>query len=1022
MKNIRKKFNPYYSSQNHAMKLDQFIMFEMALMVLLMIKKDVDPKKGYIIFTKYHTIGNWENTPDNYILQNASILLKQFRSEKIWNNTLKEYNKDEYEGIRLFDCDDQIVHEKNTTNIVYANRKDDYMWFITTYSQAKSGKYATCGNYRYINKNNEDRVVNVYIDEDMDEDFTIVSHEASPRPKIEISMDSLMEAAMEMKQILPNDHCLDVLKNNTIKESNNGAVGLATKLEIDKIANIVGMVGAGKTTLLKVLAYILDKRNKKTAIVTDTVAEVFNLYRYFSSLGCKVSPLIGKTERLKYINQIISEDAYYLDGDISKYMTTNCLIDGYDVNNENAVPFGEEPCTKLEHGKSKYVCPYYNFCPATEMQRNAITSNIVITTVPGMVMSRVGKKNSIFLSQIMDGFDVVFYDECDRVQKNLDDVFTPATKFNSFINECAADYYQFMLESNEKRMENVANMYYAELQAKSPTVLGCVSNAVKSAKKCGSKGVLSNTFSAYTLLDELKEDISPNIYNEIVQLMDYDHPELSSLFDIMISTCESIKPDRFDMLFDIWMDKNAPELALEDVSHLEENIAIPKEVLKKNKKNLEIRTKIQLILTLIFFDKFIMDIGDAFEESRDITIGYNELVQFIRTRFTAQQDYLPSALMGNIFGVKATNDDDVLLYRQYAYGRALLTNLPYLRVNREGRPIGPHVVLLSGSSYAKGSYEYHVNAEVNYIIEADKSVREFIANTQFVELGLEDRVSGSPLSERDEILQKVVDKCTLNIISELEKEGKILLVVNSFSQAKVVASHLRANLNKRGCKEEVCALISDKNIEEEDSSKYLRRGEVHKFDKERARILVAPALAIERGHNIVDEHGHSSLSSVFFLIRPMGIPDDVKEKSIKMNGYIAMKMHEYHGSDLYEKSLYIRQEAIKFWFRMNNSAKRALDNISDIDIKRDIVATIFVLILQIFGRLCRVTDSSKNPPTVYFVDGAFRKKSDAKDGFDTLNELYIYMRDMLEDSEHGEIARTLYEPFFKAYEGGISHE
>ena len=118
-----------------------------------------------------------------------------------------------------------------------------------------------------------------------------------------------------------------------------------------------------------------------------------------------------------------------------------------------------------------------------------------------------------------------------------------------------------------------------------------------------------------------------------------------------------------------------------------------------------------------------------------------------------------------------------------------------MRVNKEGVPIGPvGVVLLSGSSYAKGSYEYHVNADVNYIVEASRSVREFIGNTQFMELRLAERVSGSPLENRDAVLRDVVDRCTAYIISELsDKKGKILLVVNSFSQAETVADRLRAN-------------------------------------------------------------------------------------------------------------------------------------------------------------------------------------------------------------------------------------
>ncbi len=1031
MKEIKKKFKTYYDEKNFSLKLDHFIFFEMALMMVVHFKKDAAPNKGYILFTKYQNIGKWEHNQDSYIIQNASVCLKKFRSEKIWKDTLKEYKKDEYAGIRLFNIFDDKITEKETSNLAYANRKDDYMRYINSYSSTRSGKYATQGIYKYYNKNNEEKRIYVNLNEDLDEKICSLSIEVKQREKIEIDVGSLIDAATEMKMILPEDHCVNILKNNFIKEVNGGKVNLATKLEIDKVINIVGMVGAGKTTLLKTLTYVLDRQKKKVVIVTDTVAEVFNLYKYFRSLGCNCSPLIGKAERVKYINQMISDDAYYLDEEISQYLTTNCLVDGLDLANENAVSFGEEPCTKLEHGSQKYVCPYFEQCATTAMQREATKSNIVITTVAGFVMSRVGELQNIYLKEVVETADVVFYDECDRVQKNLDDLFTPATEFNSFINECAEDYHQFMLESNAKRLENIASMYYAELQSKSPTVLACVSNAVKAAKNSGSRSALANTFSAYTLLDSIQDEISEHTAKEIYQLMDFDNSEMSSLYDIMISSCESIKSDRFELLLAEWLDKNEPPLILEDVRKVsEENPnksekelkAIRREMEKNNRKKIELRKKIQLIITLIFFDKFVMDIGDAYEDSHDITMGYNDLVGFIRTRFTAQQDYIPSALMGNLFGIKSTNEDDVLLFRQYAYGRALLTNLPYLRVNRDGDPIGPHVILLSGSSYAKGSYEYHVNADVSYIIEADKSVRDFIAKTQFVELGLEERVSGSPLETREEVLRKVVDKCTQNIISELDKEGKILLVVNSFSQAEVVATHLSANLIKRGCKEEVCALVSDRSIDKGEPDRYIRRGEVYKFDKKKARILVAPALAIERGHNIVDEQGHSSLSSVFFLIRPMGVPDDVKEKSIKMNGYMATKMYEYKGTDIYEKNLYVRQEATKFWNRMNYSSKRRLDNLSDIEIKTDLVATMFVLILQIFGRLCRVTDASKNPPTVYFVDGAFRKRTDAEQGFDTLNELYLYLKNMLADSESGEIAKTLYEPFFTAYEGGIRHE
>lgn len=1029
MKEIRKRLESCYP-ENSCLKMEQFILFEMAIVIVAHFKSDADANKGYILFTKYHNIGNREFSSDSFIIQNASICLKRYRSEKMWKDTLKQYLKEEYVGIRLFHVVDGKFIKKDISNLVYPNRENDYMRYISTYSSLKSSKYATKGNYKYYNKNNEEKDIYVILDENIDEKISEKQNELIPRQKIVLDIAQLLKSAEEMKKIFPKDHCIDILRKNFIKEVKNGNIKIAEKIEIDKVVNIVGMVGAGKTTLLKTMAYSLNKLGKRVVIVTDTVAGVIDLYKYFHLLGCNCSPLIGKAERIKYINQIINEE-YYLDERISQYLTTNCLIDGLDLANENAVAFGEEPCTKLEKGNQRYVCPYFDKCPTTAMQREALKSNIIITTDIGLVMSRVGKLQNIFLKEVLEMVDVVFYDECDRVQKNLDNLFTPSTEFNEFIKESAKDCYQFMLATNEKRMKNMTSMYYAELQSKSPIVLACVSNAVKAAKDNGSKNILFNTFSAYTLLDSIQDKISENTYNELYKLMDSNDTEGSSLYDIMMSSCESIKMERFETLLAEWVDTNEPNFILKDISKIsteypdkteKELKKIRKELEKQNKEKIELRKKIQLIITLIFFDRFVIDIGDAYEDAKDTTMGYNELVSFIRTRFSVQQDYLPSALLGNLFGIKSTKEDDVLLFRQYGYGRTVITDLPYLRVNKDGVPIGPHVVLLSGSSYAKGSFEYHVNATVNYIVEADKTVRDFISKTQFVELGIEERISGSPLDEREEILRKVVDKCAPNIIAELKKEGKILLVVNSFSQAEVVADHLRTHFHKRGCKEEVCALVSDRSMNKGDDVKYIRRGEVYKFDKNKARILVAPALAIERGHNIVDEHGHSTLSSVFFLIRPMGVPDDVKEKSIKMNGYIAEKMFQYKCTDIYDKNLYVRHEAAKFWKRMNFSSKRRLDNLCDTEIKTDLVATIFVLILQIFGRLCRVTDASKNPPTVYFVDGAFRKRAGSEDGFDTLNELYLYLSNMISDVESGEIAKTLYEPFFTAYEGGIRHE
>ena len=129
--------------------------------------------------------------------------------------------------------------------------------------------------------------------------------------------------------------------------------------------------------------------------------------------------------------------------------------------------------------------------------------------------------------------------------------------------------------------------------------------------------------------------------------------------------------------------------------------------------------RIKLILRLIYFDHFIRDLSDAYEASHETSYGQNELFGFLQTRFRQQQYFLPSALCGNLFGLKKTDDEDIILFRQFAFGRSLMKDLPYLRTDAQGDPAGPHVIMLSGSSWAEGSYEYHINRPVNYILEAD---------------------------------------------------------------------------------------------------------------------------------------------------------------------------------------------------------------------------------------------------------------------------------------------------------------
>ena len=106
---------------------------------------------------------------------------------------------------------------------------------------------------------------------------------------------------------------------------------------------------------------------------------------------------------------------------------------------------------------------------------------------------------------------------------------------------------------------------------------------------------------------------------------------------------------------------------------------------------------------------------------------------------------------------------------------------------------------------------------------------------------------------------------------------------------------------------------------------------------------------------------------------------------------------------------------------MNKNRSFGIADLSE-DERKDVVATLFVLILQIFGRLARVTDVSKPAPHVYFIDGAFRRRPDKAEDFDCLSELGQYLETLMTQEESAEIAKTLYAPFYQAYRKDIPYE
>ena len=1003
------------------MSLSRFAAIEAVLYLLHLAAPDADPAKAYLLFTQYQLIGATQCTPLEHTLQQARFRLGYYRSQKYWQDDLREYRKPCYDAVRAFsirETDDKRSFSKAAEPYPYPYQERQKEWvrfWPENVESATTPAFADNGTYRYIYnlESGESETVHVKLNCANTGAAWATPPVKSGRAPITIPVSELLSAAEKMAEMHPGDPCHTILKTNILKKINGSAVQPCSEFVIRDVVNMVGMVGAGKSTLIKVLSFWCHQHGLRMAVVVDTVAETLNLQKYLSDLGVAASPLIGRSERMKYINQVAQPDETCLPAAYSQYLTPACLIDGMDEEHDGAIVFGKEPCYSLKKGGRHFLCPYFSQCSGTKMLRDCYTASVVVTTVAGFAASRVGYERETFLELAMRDFDLVVFDESDRVQKTLDHFFMPETSFNDYIRECAEDCSAYMKLSSKHREENLAVQRYDEMQRQSVTVLSCIVKSLHHELGTWRKITYGDPFSALTLLDDLYQaetefKIPYSVYRAIYDLIDMQDEEKirqSTLWAVLESSCKSTDEFFFDRMYQSWR------------AELGESFPRPEKARTRKIQD----ARIKLILRLIYFDHFIRGLSDAYEASHETSYGQNELFGFLQTRFRQQQHYLPSALCGNLFGLKKTDEEDILLFRQFAFGRSLMKDLPYLRTDEQGNPAGPHVILLSGSSWAEGSYEYHINRPVNYILEADAEKRTFLEKTRFFESGFPERVSGAADDQRMAQLCAVTQKAVDLIVREYGRQaGKILLVVNSYAQALEVQQTLDTALRKANCSARTCRMISDA-IHAPGDENTVRRGEVGRFARMNADILIAPAMAIERGHNIVDEYGHSALSAVFFMVRPMAVPDDIQQKGSKLNGLAESCCKRGAQESLFAYNARMRQFAAQQWNKMSKTKAFGIAELSAGE-RKDVVATLFVLILQIFGRLARVTDVTKPAPHVYFIDGAFRRRPEKPGDFDCLCELGQYLEKLMTQEESAEIAKTLYAPFYQAYRKDIPYE
>lgn len=1012
--------------------LDDFMKVEATLALDVRIcGMGSDPSKADRLLSNYQLIRPGKIGEDEHLMQMARRHLFSLVSATTWRRLLALYQRDEYASLRFFETAggaislrpqplagidrmpiyiDRLLREEDPPRKVTVARSGSR--YSYTCKPEPTDDVPAAGTVRWV-------TIPSGLPSSVAADRT--ERRKSKRNPIQVTLDELIATAEEIGERTGRTHYAAVLKRvkdqGLLKHAGIGGAAPTEVIGLDGVVSLVGLVGAGKSVLANVLTVYLAKHGYRVVSLLNSVSDVMQSVVFLRSAGVVASPLVSRSRRVERLDEFFDHgNAMLLDAAVSKYLETACIVDGLTVGEPDACGYDSTPCRGL-HAKGGGVntCPYWDICPSQAMARESLTSEVVVTTPTGFATMVVGKERKAFFEVALEQFDVVLFDEADRVQAQLDSCFAPSMSFQELIRNAADPTAAAMKRRPDDKMRDFDEELFYDLRQKSEPVAKALLKSVRDERVAKWRVVRDEAFTSLTLLNDLrKQGLPEHVCDDLEALVTpYEFEKVKKepkgtegarkkLMQAIATSCEGIDDDIHSYSLDEY-------LAERGCSGLADTL----------------RTRLSFTLKVVRFDSYLRELASAqdFLSFKDESV--DELYNFLRFSYARQQRYLPSSLIGNMFGMKL-DGNDLRLFRQFAFGRAFMCALPWLDTDLDGSPLGPHVLLLSGSSWEPGCLQYHVNRPVDYLLEAESWKADKLATSVVRDLGIEQNVSGSAAQMRSGNLGIVLSQTMATLRDELDAEGagKALIIVNSYREAEDARDRIEEQFQRRGQAVKVAALVRN-NPEHQEH--FIPRSEVYRFYDHPARVLVAPAMAIERGFNIVDKGGHAVFATLIFSVRPMGTPNDLGARYRKLNGLIEGRANSHVDNEYPDNAgdfvARVRGDAWREWKIMERDEKlpmgvwRAVGRQVLVD---DLIATLMVTIIQIFGRLARLADKNRPAPHVYFADAAFRGgNEDEKFTFRTLEELGSYMERLISDSDQPEVARALYGPFYEAFRKGI---
>jgi hypothetical protein len=318
---------------------------------------------------------------------------------------------------------------------------------------------------------------------------------------------------------------------------------------------------------------------------------------------------------------------------------------------------------------------------------------------------------------------------------------------------------------------------------------------------------------------------------------------------------------------------------------------------------------------------------------------------------------------------------------------------------------------MSGTSWAGSSTRAHVLAPVGAVLKPSsrslEAVSESVFTTHFLydEEGRPLSLSGTEPKARPAAARALASKLGSpgrgGSPSPLEQElakiaddrrRRAILLVGSYKEANTVADLLHGMERWHGRVRVLAA--DDADLDQAvrgagpmssgaDRATALRRGDLATFAEDRsAELLIAPLMAVERGHNILNAQRNAAFGTCLFLARPHPRPDDLALAVFAINDWATRFARDEPGlvqgtfsklvadaDGLDEAGLAFRRVARGEWRRLL-SRRYIYSQLSEQE-KRSFTWDQLVTIWQVIGRLVR----GGVPARVVFVDARFAPRT-----------------------------------------------